>query len=78
MSLRWPGEMPAPVAVSRSDVATRASLLAQTAADDRLQVESGDVVAVGVGHQNNAGRETMSTSTGAAPLGVTECVSWAP
>jgi hypothetical protein len=31
-----------------------------------------------LGHQNNAGRDTMSTSTGSSPRGETEWVSWAP
>ena len=70
--------MPAPVAVSRSERATHESLLTQPAADNGLQIESRHVVAMGLSHQNSAGRDTMSTSTGASPRGATECVSWAP
>ena len=58
--------------------ATGEALLAEAAADDRLQVEPRHVVTVAVGHQNSAGRDTMKTSTGSLPRGATECVSWAP
>ena len=66
MSLRCPAEMPAPAAMSRQRRSAPASLLAQPGADLVLQVEPGHAVAVRVGHQNNAGQDTISSSSGSS------------
>ena len=48
--------------MSRNEAPPGEALLAQPTADDRLEVESGDVVSMRLGDQTNAGRERRHPS----------------
>ena len=75
-------QVPGRDAGTGGDVAQRrpapASLLVQPGADLVLQIEPGHALAVRVGHQNSAGQDTISSSSGSSARDTTVCVSWAP